>query len=180
MPAAQLSASLFGVFGRRPNITAVVATGVVLVFSGCGGGGGPSKSEYIARANTICQTASSQTAPVIKQVTSLAGALSSGSSSAGPRLASTLQRLHTVAAGYLMQLQRLKQPSGDHSAIEAFLTPLAQVVDAIGKAANAVGRGQVPAALGLLQQASPVAQRATAAAQAYGMRQCETVLTALA
>jgi hypothetical protein len=52
-------------------------------------------------------------------------------------------------------------------------------VDSIGKAAAAVGSGQVPAALGLLQQASPVAQRASAAAQAYGMRQCESVLAAL-
>ena len=87
--------------------------------------------------------------------------------------------MHTAAAGSLAQLQRLKQPSGDHAAIERFLTPLGRVVDAIGKAAVAVGSGQVPAALGLLEQAGPVAEDATAAAQAYGMRQCETVLAAL-
>jgi len=166
------------VSGRRANISALLAIGGVLMLSGCGGGG-PSKSGYIAKANTICRTERSETAPLIGQVISLAGSLSSGSSSAGARLASTLQRLHTVAAEYLAQLQRLKQPSGDHSAIEAFLTPLGHVVDAIGKAANAVGRGQVPAALALLQQASPLAQEATAAAHSYGMRQCETVLTAL-
>jgi hypothetical protein len=164
---------------RRTNVFALLAIGGVLGLSGCGGSSGPSKSAYIAKANAICQTAHSQTTPLIKQVTSLAGSLSSGSSSAPQRLAGTLSRLHTVAAGYLAQLQRLKQPSGDHAAIERFLTPLAQVVDAIGKAAVAIGSGQVPAALGLLEQASPVAQDATAAAHAYGMHQCETVLAAL-
>jgi hypothetical protein len=113
-------------------------------------------------------------------VTSLAGSLTSGSSSTARQLAATLSRLHTAAADYLAQLQRNKQPSGDHAAINRFLTPLGKVVDAIGKAAAAVGSGQLPAALGLLEQAGPVAQDATAAARAYGMRQCEMVLAALA
>jgi hypothetical protein len=165
---------------QRATAFALLAISGLLALSGCGGGGGgPGKSAYIAKANAICQSASSQTAPLIKQVTSLAGSLSSGSSSAAQRLADTLARLHTVAAGYLAQLQRLKQPSGDHAAINRFLTPLAQVVDAIGKAAAAVSSGQVPAALGLLEQAGPVAQDATSAARAYGMRECETVLSAL-
>jgi hypothetical protein len=103
-----------------------------------------------------------------------------GSSSTARQLAATLSRLHTVAADYLAQLQRLKQPSGDHAAINRFLTPLGQIVDAIGKAAVAIGNGQAPAAIGLLEQAGPVAQDATDAARAYGMRQCETVLAALA
>ena len=152
----------------------------VLGLSGCGGGGGPGKSAYVDKANAICQTARTETGPLITQVTSLAGSLASGGASTAQRLVGTLSRLHTVAAGYLAQLQRLKQPSGDHTAIERFLTPLGQVVNAIGKAALAVGSGQLPAALGLLEQAAPVAQDATAAAHAYGMRQCETVVAALA
>jgi hypothetical protein len=167
---------------RRPaNIFALLAITGVLALSGCGGGGGgANRSAYVTKANAICRRASSQTGPLIKQVTSLAGSVMSGSSSTARQLAGTLSRLHTVAAGSLVQLERLKQPSGDRAAIKRFLTPLAQVVDAIGKAAAAVGGGQLPAALGLVQQAGPVAQDATAAAQAYGMRQCETVLAALA
>jgi len=166
---------------RRVNVFALLAISGLLALSGCGGGRSPSpsKSAYITKANAICQTARSQTAPLITQVTSLAGSVSSGSPSAAQRLAATLTHLHAVAAGYLAQLERLQQPSGDHAAIEQFLTPLAQVVDAIGKAAAAVGSGQLPAALGLLEQAAPEAQDATAGAQAYGMRQCETVLAAL-
>jgi hypothetical protein len=163
---------------RRLAVAWLAATGVIAL-CGCGSGGGSAKSAYVARANAICQTARSQTSPLIHDVTSLAGSVGLGGSSATKRLADSLSRLHMVAAGYLAELQRLGPPSGDRGAIERFLTPLAQVVDAIGKAAAAVGSGQVPAALGLLEQAGPVAQDATAAAHAYGMRQCETVLAAL-
>jgi hypothetical protein len=163
---------------RRLVVALLVASGVLALY-GCGGGGGPAKSAYIAQANAICQTARSQTTPLITEVTSLAGSVALGSSSAADRLAGSLSRLHMVAASYLAQLQRLKQPSGDRAAIKRFLTPLAQVVDTIGQAAVAVGSGQVPAALGMLEQAGPVARDATAAAHAYGMRQCETVLAAL-
>lgn len=163
---------------RASTFASLAITGVLALTACGGGGGGPNRSAYITKANAICQRASSQTGPLIKQVTSLAASVTSGRSST--QLAGTLSRLHTVAAGFLAQLERLKQPSGDRAAIKRFLTPLAQVVDAIGKAAAAVGGGQLPAALGLLERAGPVAQDATAAAQAYGMRQCETVLAVLA
>ncbi len=166
-------------YGVRRSIHTSLATIAVVVLAGCGGGGGSTTSGYVAKANTICRTARSETAPLVGRVTSLAGSLSSGSSSVRAQLASTLQRLHIVAAGYLTQLRRLKQPSGDRSAIEAFLTPLAEVVDAIGKAGDAIGRNRVPAALAILQQASPLAQDATAAAHGYGLAQCETLLPAL-
>ncbi|HZE06682.1 MAG TPA: hypothetical protein VE127_15745 [Solirubrobacteraceae bacterium] len=155
------------------------AIGGLLALSGCGGGGGEGRSAYSAKANAICRTARSQMAPLINEVTSLAGSLGSGSSSPTQRLAGTLARLHTVAAGYLARLQRLKQPSGDRGPIKRFLIPLGQVVDAVGKAAAAVRSGQLPAALGLLEQAGPVARDAGAAAHAYAMRQCEAVLAAL-
>lgn len=151
----------------------------LLLLSACGGGGASAKSAYIAKANAVCQSARSQTAPLIAQVTSLAGSLGSPSAPTMQGLASKLRRLHIAAAEYLAQLQRLKQPPGGHSAIQKFLTPLAHIVDAIGKAATAVGSGQAPTALSLLEQAVPMAQDVTAAAHAYGMRECETVLSAL-
>lgn len=168
--------------GRRKlaPVFRLLVLGGLLALSGCGGGGGGTKkSAYVARANAICRNARSQTAPLITEVTSLAGPVSLGSQSAAQRLAGVLTRLHTVAAGNLTQLQRLKMPSGDQAAIKRFLTPLGGVVQAIGQAATAVRGGQVPAALGLLEQAGPVAQDATDAAHAYGIRECETVLAVL-
>ena len=103
----------------------------------------------------------------------------SGGASSARRLAKVVQRLHAVAADGLAKLQALRQPSGDHAAIERFLTPLATVVDAIGQAAAALRSGQAPEALALLQRAQPVSQQVTGAAQAHGLRQCESVVSAL-
>lgn len=154
----------------------MLAIAAVLTLSACGGSSGSSKSAYVGKADAICRAARTQTTPLISEVTSEAGSVISGSSSARARLTGTLQRLHTLVAGSLAQLQRLRQPSGDRAAIGAFLSPLGQVVHLIGQAANAVGSGQMAAALALFQQGSPVAQRAATAAQSYGMQQCGSVL----
>jgi hypothetical protein len=164
---------------RRARLITAVAVSGLLALAGCGGGGGPSKSQYIARADAICQAAQSQTAPLIQQITAAGASLVSGGAPSARRLATAVQRLHDVAAGSLAQLRALRQPSGDHGAIERFLTPLASVVDAIGQAATALGSGQAPQALALLQQVQPVAQQVASAAQVYGLRQCGSVVLAL-
>lgn len=151
----------------------------LLALAGCGGGGGPSKSQYIAKADAICHAAQTQTAPLVQQVSATGAALATGGAGSAQRLATTVQRLHDVAAGSLAQLRALRQPSGDHAAIERFLTPLASVVDAMRQAAAALGSGQAPQAFALLQQLQPVAHQVTNAAQAYGLRQCGSVLSPL-
>jgi hypothetical protein len=152
----------------------LVAVVGALAIAGCGGSSGPSKSQYIAQADAICQAALARTAPLIKQVGAAAISLTPASAR---RLAPVVQRLHTVGASYLARLRALKQPSGDHDAIDAFLTPAGHVVDALGRAAVPLSSGQPPAALAILQQAAPEAQTATAAAQAYGFHQCGSILS---
>lgn len=152
---------------------------VVALLAGCGSSGSPGRARYVSRAETICRAASAQTAPLINGITTAAASAASGSRAAASRLADDLRRLDEVAAAHLAQLQRLEQPSGDRTAIRRFLTPLATVVEAIGKAADTVGRGQLPEAIALLQRTAPTAQEATAAAKAYGLRQCAKVLPAL-
>jgi len=149
-----------------------------LAVAGCGSSA-PTKSQYIAKADTICTTASAQTAPLIHQVTEAAVALGTGKASSVPQLASAITRLHEVAKTYLTQLEKLEQPSGEHAQIERFLTPFASVVSAIGQAASALQKGQAQQALGILEQVRPASQQATAGAQAYGATSCETVLAAL-
>ena len=145
----------------------------------------PSKSQYIAKADAICQTARTQTTPLIRQVTSAAASFASAPRSAQPsaaaQLASTLQRLHAVAAGDLAQLQKLEQPSGENerAAIERFLTPFAAIVGEIGQAATALSGAQASQVLVLLARLQPDAQQMTSAAQAYGLKQCPTVLPAV-
>jgi hypothetical protein len=163
---------------RATPITAIAVSGLLAVAS-CGGGGGPGKAQYIAKADAICQGAQTRTAPLIEQITAAGASLVSGGASSARRLATVVQRLQAVAARSLAQLRALRQPSGDRTAIERFLTPLASVVDAIGQAATALRSGQAPQALTLLLQVPPVAQEVTSAAQAYGLRQCGSVVSAL-
>jgi len=180
MPASKLPAVVARKLPARiPATAAALTLALALVLGGCGSSA-PTKSQYIAKAGAICATASTQTAPLIKQVTASAVALSTGGASAVARLASAVSQLHTVAASNLEKLQKLEQPSGDHAAIERFLTPFAGVVSAIDQAATALGKGQAQQALGLLEQIRPSAEQATSAAHAYGLTQCETVLSALA
>ncbi len=163
---------------RIPAAAVALTLAVALVLAGCGSSA-PTKSQYIAKAGAMCATASAQTAPLIKQVTASAVALSTGGASAATRLASAVSQLHTVASSNLEKLQNLEQPSGEHATIERFLTPFASVVSAIGQAATALGKGQAQQALGLLEQIRPSSEQATSAARAYGLTQCETVLSAL-
>lgn len=171
-----------GYAGSVRAVPAVLAVAGLLVLAGCGSSA-PSKSQYIAKANAICLAARAQTTPLVRQVTSsavsLASAARSAQLSAAEQLATALARLHAVAATDLAQLQKLEQPSGEHAAIERFLTPFATVVDTIGQAATALSGAQASQVLVLLRQVQPDTQQMTGAAQAYGLTQCATVLPAL-
>jgi hypothetical protein len=163
----------------RANLISAVALSSLLALAGCGGSSGPSKSQYVAKADGICKAAQTQTAPLINEVAAGAASLVSGGARSARQLATVLERLHSLAAGSLAQLRALRQPSGDHAAIERFLTPFASEVDAIGQAATALDGGQAPQALAHLEQVQPTAQQVTSAAQAYGLRQCASVISAV-
>ena len=164
---------------RNANVIAVAALAGALALAGCGGSSGPAKSQFVTKADAICQATQRQATPLIHQITAGGAALVTGGARASRQIAPAVQRLHTVAASGLARLKALAQPSGAKTAIQKFLTPLAKVVDAIDKAAAALSQGQGPQALGLLQQAQPLVQQVTGAATAYGLPQCESILSAL-
>jgi uncharacterized lipoprotein YmbA len=169
--------------GDERAVAAVLVVAGLLVLAGCGSST-PSKSQYIAKADAICQATRTQTTSLIGQVTSKAASFASAARSAQPsaaaQLASTLQRLRAVLAGDLAQLQKLERPSGEneHAAIERFLTPFAAIVGEIGQAATALGGPQASQTLVLLARLQSDTQQMTSAAQAYGLKQCATVLPA--
>lgn len=160
---------------------AALAAAGLLALASCGSSG-PTKSQYVAKANAICASARTQTTPLIRQLTAAAVGLASPGANAARsarQMASAVGRLQSVSARELSQLRKLQQPSGDHAAIERFLTPLAGLVDAIGRAGAALRGGQPQRALAQLAEVQPTSQQVTRAANAYGMRQCGSVLTAL-
>lgn len=163
---------------RGPSLVTVTIA-IALALAGCGSSTSPSKEHYIARADSICVRATGATDNLVNQVQKDATSLGLGKTTAGPRLASELRQLQVTANHYLHQLESLPQPSGGHAAIEKFLGPLATVVSALGKAATSVARGQLPAALALLEKTAPVAQQADDSAASYGISKCETLLSAI-
>jgi hypothetical protein len=161
---------------RRANLIAAVVAGAGLALAGCGGSSGVSKSQYIAKADTICKATQAKTAPLINQIAAAGVSLLSGSATRARQVAAVVQKLRTVAAGALAQLRALAQPSGDHAAIEKFLTPLSNVVDTIGTAGTALSNGQAVQALGALQGLQTVAGQLASAAKAYGLHTCQSVV----
>lgn len=152
-------------------------TAASLALAGCGASG-PTRSQYRARAEAICQPARAQVTPLIQQVAS-ALAAPGGVRSSQEQLAAALQDLYGVAASYLARLEGLKQPSGDHAAIERFLESLSEVVAGIGRAGAMVRGGAVSPAIRQLLELEPTQQEANTAAQAYGLTECAAVLPAL-
>jgi hypothetical protein len=161
---------------RRANLTAAIVVGAALALAGCGGSGGLSRSQYIARANAICKTTAVRTTPLINRIATAGVSLLGGSAGTARQVAGVVGQLHTAAAGALGQLRALAQPGGDHAAIQRFLTPLSSVVGAIGTAGTALSNGHAGQALIALRGLQTVALQLASAARAYGLHACESVV----
>ena len=164
---------------RRANLIAAIVVGGALALAGCGGSGssgGVSKSQYVAKADAICTTTAAKTAPLINHIATAGVSLLGGSASTARQVAGVVGQLRTVAAKALAQLRALAQPTGDHAAIQKFLTPLSSVVGTIGTAGTALSNGQAVQALTALQGLQTVAQQLASAAKAYGLHACESVV----
>lgn len=160
---------------RRVFVPLVAAT---MLLAGCGSSA-PTKAQYTARANSICATTSSKTAPLIVQLAAAVGSLgSSGGESATRQLASALHQLHSAGSSALAKLRALKQPTAGHAAIERFLTSFASVNAGLDQAAKTADAGQPQQALADLKKVGPGLAGMTGAARAYGLTTCENVLAA--
>jgi hypothetical protein len=169
---------------RRWSQRLALCGAAALALAGCGSSGssassGPTKAQYVAKADAICKAAGEKTAPLISKLVAGGAGLASGSASAAHELAPVVGKVHEYAAASLTQLRALERPKGEASAIEKFLSPLSNVVGAAGQAASSLSSGQGSAALGLLAQVQTEAQQATKAASAYGVAPCASVVAAL-
>lgn len=163
---------------RLVAIFAASVTGVVLV-AGCGSSGS-TKTDFIAKANAICRSASTKTAPLAQELIAAAASLSSSSGhSAGHHLTTALRKLDSTATNTLTRLQSLKLPTADRAEIERFLTAFASANDGLGRAAKAAGSGQPEQALSELKSLAADAGRMVRAAKASRLTVCENALGAV-
>jgi hypothetical protein len=174
----------------RASLPATTALLTACVLAGCGGsssttgttaasaGSTPTKAEYVAKANAICAHASSQTGKLLGELESATtAALSAPSASGGAHLADLVAGLHSAALRVLGQLQALTPPSSDRAAVAQFLTPLATAIGGLGQAETAISSGHASQALSSLLDLQSKTPQLAAAAQAYGLTQCEGVLS---
>lgn len=146
--------------GRRPAL-AILLTALL---TGCGGGG-YSKSDFIAQANAICTNTLRQTRAVAPPA-----------STAQPgAMAAYLGRLVPLVQSEADQLRALRRPPGttrDRLMLSQYFAALGQVVTAYRafEAAARSGDSDTVASVEATLRASPVA----ALASAYGMRSCGT------
>ena len=152
------------------------ACAAVLALEACGGGKQPSvdKQDYIARADRICRQTSNEAAPLLRQLASAAPNLTPA---LARRLAPKVDRLHALGSDYIAKLSALQRPSEGTDVLLRFLDLSRQVVDAIGQARSALAGGRPVEVLGTLSSMQGAAAGANAAASAYGMHDCATVLS---
>jgi hypothetical protein len=142
---------------------------LALVVAACGGEEGPSPEAYRAQANDICAQAQQRTAPLAERLARQARGLTAV---AAPAAGSTARRLEQAAREQLARLGALERPGDDTEEIEAFLDPAGQLVDVLGRAAQALERREMIAAVGLVQDGQRLAREAGDAAGRYGLTRC--------
>jgi hypothetical protein len=170
----------------RIKLLIVAVLSGALAVAACGGGGGatstvsgPTKAQYLAQAAVICKATEKQLTPLVREVAGAAGQVFAGSPGAAAKVVPAVERLHAVAAAGLAKLSGLAKPVGDHARIAKFLTPLSNIVQSIATALSAIKKGQGTQALAQLQADQTLAQQVTSAAKSYGLRQCQTIFSAL-
>src|ERR1019366_4917001 len=100
----------------RSHLKLLAAAGLaggVLVLAGCGGSSGPSKAQFVAKADAICKTTQAQITPLVNEIAAAGAKLLTGAASATRQVATVVQHLHSVAAGSLAKLRALAQPNAD-------------------------------------------------------------------
>ena len=94
------------------------------------------------------------------------------------QLAASTRRLQQLGIDTLTKLRAVSRPQGDDAAIERFLGPLAELVDAVGTASAALREGRAISALAALQRVQDLDDQVADAATSYGLRQCDKLVAA--
>jgi hypothetical protein len=143
----------------RLGIALAIVAGTL---GGCGSSG-ESKSDFVARANAICETA-------VRDVRNVTLPSASGGGTSLSALARYLHTVTPVVEGEVTQLRALPRPAADRALLDRYLNALAssaaqyRVLDGAARLAD---RAALAGAIGALR-ASPAAQLAAR----YGLAEC--------
>jgi hypothetical protein len=140
---------------------------VAVLLSACGGGGGNTKADFVARANAICTKTLNQTRAITPP---------SSTAQPGGALASYLGQLVPLVQSEADQIRALKRPAGgtagERRMLSQYLAALGQVVVAYRQLEAAAKRGDAQAIADV--EATLRDNPAADLAASYGLRSCGT------
>jgi hypothetical protein len=141
--------------GRRTGGVALVA--IMMVIAGCGSSNdkGPSKADYIAKADAICKTGNDKIAAAVKAIPSSADA-------AAVQALATKTLIPNIE-GQLKDLRALDKPKDDKDALNALYDSLQSAITKV--------KADPTLVTSTGGKTSPFAD-ANAKANAYGMKVC--------
>jgi hypothetical protein len=143
----------------RLGIALAIVAGTL---GGCGSSG-ESKSDFVARANAICETA-------VRDVRDVTLPSASGGGTSPSALSRYLHTVTPVVEGEVKQLRALPRPAADRALLDRYLNALASSAAqyrVLDEAARHRDRAALAGAVGALR-ASPAAQLAAR----YGLAEC--------
>jgi hypothetical protein len=137
-----------------------------LLLAACGGGGGLSKAEYIARANGICRAAAKQVA-----------ALDAPGQSDVAQLPKVAGEVVAVQRKALDRLKAIKAPKEDRTEIAKWIALVDQTIDQAEVSAKSQRSGDITRAMAANLNGAALDKRADELARAYGLRRCVRAAT---
>jgi hypothetical protein len=137
-----------------------------LLLAACGGGGGLSKAEYVARANAICRAAAQQVA-----------ALDAPGQSDVAQLPKVAGEVVAVQRKALDRLKAIKAPKADRTEIAKWIALVDQTIDQAEVSAKSQRSGDITRAMAANLNGAALDKRADELARAYGLRGCVRAAT---
>jgi hypothetical protein len=151
------------------GLTSLVTIAVLSV-AGCGGGDddkGPSKEEFIAQADAICEKADKeQTAVPGKQSQGIYGNFSD---------TAYLSQYNGVTRDALKRLRALEAPEGDQKAVNDVLSALDQSVEAVDRRIAALKARDLPGQSQAMRDFQTSYGDVVASSGALGLTQCQAL-----
>jgi hypothetical protein len=149
---------------KRAWFGGAVAAGLLL--TACGGGGGLSKAEYVAKANAICREAAAKVATLDAPGQSDVAHL--------PKVAGEVVAVQRKA---LDRLQAIKAPKEDRAEIARWIALVDQTIDQAEVSARSQRSGDITRAIAANLNGAALDKRADQLARSYGLRRCVRAAT---
>jgi hypothetical protein len=159
----------------RSWITCAGLAVVALVLPGCGGGderhGAPTRAQFIAKADALCQASNRRTRALNLQLRR-AGALARGERDLLRRLAPILERGAGGVARNAAAFRAAEPPAADEVEIDLIRGLYDQQTRLARRLAAAAAKGEVSSFKALSTQQDDVVARARRVSRAYGFKEC--------